>query len=249
MEKKKESISVLFHKFHTCETYVRQGKIAACIALLLEVLEKIPSAPLLSKEKEILTKGIFTIQRTLASHKNFKDIFGPVTFNDTDMKTTYEFLKQLQVAHEEDLRHRMKSESSQDEAERLDVDALAELDEEAIRERATIAIKHIDDGNVPKANETIDGLDEVISYITQHYNSLGIQFRKASDYENAIKCYMKALSIYSHDEGLHYNMARVYYEVGNRGKARESLGKALAINSQFQEGKRFDDFLLKFNIP
>ena len=245
MEEKKESVGLLFQKFHTCETYVRHGKIAACITLLLEVLEKMPTAALLAKEKETLVNGIYTLQRTLAAHKNFKDIFGPVTFNNTDVKTTYEFLKQLQGAHDEQLRDRMKSEASQDEPEKLDVDDIPGLDGETIRERATAAIKYIDDGNVPKANETIDGVKEVISYITQHYNALGIQFRKATDYENALNCYTKALSIYSMDEGLHYNMARVYHAVGNRGKARECLGKALNINPQFQEGQRFDDFLLK----
>ncbi|HUH67164.1 MAG TPA: tetratricopeptide repeat protein [Syntrophales bacterium] len=247
MEEKKENVGVLFRKFHTCEAYVRQGKIAACITLLLEVLEKLSSAQLLNNEKETLINGIYTLQRALAAHKNFKEIFGPVTFNDTDIKTTYEFLKQLQAAHEEDLRDRMKSESSQDEPEKLDVNGIPGPDAEAIRERATAAIKYLDDGNVPKANETIDGIDEVISYITEHYNTLGIQFRKESDYENALQCFVKALSIYSMDEGLHYNMARVYYEVGNRGKARECLSKALDINPEFQEGQRFDDFLLKFN--
>jgi tetratricopeptide (TPR) repeat protein len=245
MEATGESVSILFRKFHMCESYVRQGKIAACIILFLEVLEKIPAAPLLNKEKKILMDGIFALQRNLAAHKNFKDLFGPVTFDDTDLKTTYEFLKQLQMAHEEELRERMTKETASNEAERLDVDTLEELDDESTKERATLAIQYIDEGNLDKAKETIDGMDGVTSYIIHYYNTLGIQSREASKYPEAVAYYQKALSIYAQDEGLFYNLARTYYALGDIEKTKEYLGKALEINPQFGDARTFNGHLNK----
>lgn len=249
MEKTGASVSVLFRKFQTCESYVRQGKIAACIILFLEVLEKIPAAPLLTKEKKLLIDGIYKLQRNLAAHKNFKDLFGPVTFDDTDLKTTYEFLKQLHLAHEEELRERMKSETASDDAERLEVDAIISLDEEAIKERAMHAIEQIEGGDIEKANEIIDGMDEVISYIIEYYNNQGIERREASNYDGAITSYMKALAVYPHDEGLYYNVARAYNDLGDKDKAQESINKALEINPQFQEGHKFNNDLIKQGSP
>ena len=243
MEQTGESVSKLFRKFHMCESYVRQGKIAACIILFLEVMEKIPQAPLLGKEKKLLMDGIFALQRNLAAHKNFKDLFGPVTFDDTDLKTTYEFLKQLQLAHEEELRERMTKETASNEAERLDVDTLEELDDESTRERAMLAIEYIEKGDMNKAIEVIDGMDGVISYIIHHYNTLGIQSREASAYPEAIANYQKALAIYDKDEGLHYNLARSYYELGDHDKSRESLGRALELNPQFSDARIFNNHL------
>lgn len=245
MEKTGASVSVLFRKFQTCESYVRQGKIAACIILFLEVLEKIPAAPLLTKEKKLLMDGIYKLQRNLAAHQNFKDLFGPVTFDDTDLKTTYEFLKQLHLAHEEEIRERMKAETSSDDAERLEVDAIMALDEEAIRERGMHAIEQIDSGDIAKANEIIDDMDEVISFIIEYYNNQGIQHREAANYDGAIASYMKALAIYQQDEGLYYNVARVYSDLGEADKAKESLNKALEINPQFKEGHEFNNYLSK----
>jgi len=243
METTGESVSQLFRKFHMCESYVRQGKIAACIILFLEVMEKMPQAPLLNKEKKLLMDGIFALQRNLAAHKNFKDLFGPVTFDDTDLKTTYEFLKQLQMAHEEELRDRMKKETASSEAERLDVDTLEEMDDESTKERAMLAIHHIDDGDIDKATEAIDGMEGVISYIIHYYNTLGIQSREASLYDEAVVNYRKALSVYAQDEGLYYNLARVYYEMGDLEKAKESLGRALEINPQFSDARAFNNHL------
>lgn len=248
MEKTGASVSVLFRKFHTCESYVRQGKIAACIILFLEVLEKIPAAPLLTKEKKLLIEGIYKLQRNMAAHQNFKDLFGPVTFDDTDLKTTYEFLKQLHLAHEEEIRERMKAETTGDDAERLEVDAIVALDEEAIRERGMLAIEQIDSGDIAKANEIIDGMDEVISFIIKYYNNQGIQCREASNYDGAIASYMKALAIYQQDEGLYYNLARAYSDLGDADKAKESLNKALEINPQFQEGHKFHNYLSKQDV-
>ncbi len=248
MEKTGASVSVLFRKFHTCESYVRQGKIAACIILFLEVLEKIPAAPLLTKEKKLLIEGIYKLQRNMAAHQNFKDLFGPVTFDDTDLKTTYEFLKQLHLAHEEEIRERMKAETTGDDAERLEVDAIVALDEEAIRERGMLAIEQIDSGDIAKANEIIDGMDEVISFIIEYYNNQGIQCREASNYDGAIASYMKALAIYQQDEGLYYNLARAYSDLGDADKAKESLNKALEINPQFQEGHKFHNYLSKQDV-
>jgi tetratricopeptide (TPR) repeat protein len=243
MEKTGESVSQLFRKFHMCESYVRQGKIAACIILFLEVMEKIPQAPLLNKEKKLLMDGIFALQRNLAAHKNFKDLFGPVTFDDTDLKTTYEFLKQLQMAHEEELRERMTKETASSEAERLDVDTLEDLDDESTKERAMLAIRHIDDGDLDKANEVIDGMTGVISYIIHYYNTLGIQSREASLYDEAAANYQKALSVYAQDEGLYYNLARAYYQMGDLEKTKESLGRALEINPQFSDARTFNNRL------
>lgn len=69
---------------------------------------------------------------------------------------------------------------------------------------------------------------------TNPYNNLGVQLRKAGNFEAALHAYTQAAEISPNDENLHFNMAKAYLCKGDTEKALEHLGKSLGINPQFE---------------
>ena len=57
--------------------------------------------------------------------------------------------------------------------------------------------------------------------------------------------YSRALEITTGDEHLYYNIARAYYERGDKDDCRENLAKALDLNADFEEAQKFLDYLDK----
>ena len=108
MAAKISNITELFHRFHQCEMQLRQGKIAACLINFREVLDKIPAVPKTEKEKGELHGGIELFLRNLSAHKKFQEIFGNVSFADTDLNTNLEFIRSMIVAQEEEIVERVK---------------------------------------------------------------------------------------------------------------------------------------------
>ena len=78
--------------------------------------------------------------------------------------------------------------------------------------------------------------------LLQIANNLGIQYRKAGQFDRAVAEFRKALALYPDDEGLYYNIARVYVERKEWSAAEGAIQQGMAINPQFQEGKN----LLKY---
>jgi len=122
MASKISNITELFHRFHQCEMQLRQGKIAACLIGFKEVIEKTPSIPKSEKEKNELHQGVELFLRSLSAHKKFQEIFGAISFGDSDLDTNLEFIKSMITAQEEEIVDRIKKEDESAEAQRLEID-------------------------------------------------------------------------------------------------------------------------------
>lgn len=70
------------------------------------------------------------------------------------------------------------------------------------------------------------------------YNRLGIALRKKGEFEEALKVYQRALKLEPENEGLLYNLGRLYYERGMSRDAVNILKRALAHDPEFDECKR-----------
>ncbi|MBF0513725.1 MAG: tetratricopeptide repeat protein [Desulfovibrionaceae bacterium] len=70
---------------------------------------------------------------------------------------------------------------------------------------------------------------------THLFNEFGIKMRKAGMLDKAAEYYNKAIKLNENDDHLHFNVARIFFELKNCEKARESLVKALEINPGFTE--------------
>jgi tetratricopeptide (TPR) repeat protein len=245
MAAKITNITELFHRFHTCELYVKQGKIATCLISFNDIIDKIKSIQKTKKEEKELHEGIERFLQQLSTHKKFKEIFGEFTFGDTDLDTNLEFMKSMIVAQESEIVDKAKKDEENAEAQRLEIVQIEERKKEEFKQKAEEAIKLIDEGNLPQAMDIIKDSEEIRDIVILHYNTLGVQNRETKNFADAVKNYSKAMSVSPQDENLHYNVARAYFEEGKREKAEEFLGKALKLNPEFKEGKVFYDYLLK----
>ena len=79
-----------------------------------------------------------------------------------------------------------------------------------------------------------------------HLNAFGIQSRKTNLLNEALDYYHKSLQLSPDNENLLFNVARVYFDLNDINNSIECLNKALAINPDFPQAKKFLAFLKKF---
>jgi tetratricopeptide (TPR) repeat protein len=249
MASKISNVTELFHRFHNCEMQLRQGKIAACLIAFKEVIERLPAIPKTEKEKNELRQGIELFLRNLSAHKKFQEIFGVVSFGDTDLETNLEFIKSMITAQEEDIVERVKKDDETAEAQRLEIDREKQKRQEEMRKKIEQSIGFIDQQNLPAAWEIMNESDEIRETVAAHYNDMGMQNRTNKSFAEAIQNYTKALIVSPDDENLHYNIGRAYFEADNPDKAEKHLANAIKLNPEFKEGQIFYDYLLKIDAP
>lgn len=247
MASKISNVPELFRRFHTCESHVRQGKIASCLITFKDIIDRMPAIPMTDKEKKELHQGIEIFLNNLASHKKFKEIFGEFTFADTDLETNLEFVKSMIVAQEQEIVQKIEKDEEAAQAQRLEIAKAETKKKEALNQKTLDVTVLIDNGNLPEALEIINDNDEIKDGVLTHYNTLGIQNREDKNYDEAVKNYSKAMTVAPDDENLHYNVARAYFEQGKLDKAEAILGKALQLNPEFKEGKVFLDYLIRLD--
>ena len=247
MATKISNVADLFHRFHACELYVKQGKIAASLIAFKEVCERMPAIALNEKEKKELNENIELFLNNLSAHKKFKEIFGEFSFGDTDLATNLEFIKSMITAQEEEIIQKVERDERAAEAQRLEIEKEQEKKKEDIKQKIQEAITFIDESDMPQADELMRDSEEIREAIIIHYNTLGMENRETKNFTGAVANYQKAIAVSPQDENLHYNLARTFFEEGKSEKAEASLDKALKINPEFSEGKVFYDYLLKLN--
>ncbi|MDK2954973.1 MAG: hypothetical protein PWQ57_469 [Desulfovibrionales bacterium] len=80
---------------------------------------------------------------------------------------------------------------------------------------------------------------------TGHICAYCVTLRKEGRLEEALRLYQKALEFTPSDENLHFNIARVYFDMGNHNLARKHLQAALDLNDEFKPAESFLNFLTK----
>lgn len=247
MAPKISTVADLFHRFHQSEMQLKQGKIAACLISFKEVIEAAPAIPKTEKEKNELDQEIDFFLKNLSAHKKFQDIFGNISFGDSDLETNLEFIKGMIIAQEEEIIERYQKDEETAEALRLEIGQEKRKQEEEFRQKVSEAIENIDQDNLPRAQEIMDEDESIREAVVSHYNDLGMQFRAAQSFEEAITNYSRALIVSPNDENLHYNMGRAHCEAGNTKKAEDFLAAAMKLNPEFDEGKILYEYLMKVN--
>ncbi|SDB05152.1 hypothetical protein SAMN05660653_00267 [Desulfonatronum thiosulfatophilum] len=105
-----------------------------------------------------------------------------------------------------------------------------------------------DHQRLKKALARILNLDNVFIETERHrFNEFGTNLRKGGFLDESLAYYDKALSLNDHDEHLHFNVARVFYDLKDYGKCIDHLQRALALNQDFEEAKDFLEYCRKFN--
>ena len=224
---KRDEVSDISKKLTESKKHLREGNLYACMLSFKGALEKTLETDMLPSDEKELREEINIFQTQISENKGFKDTFGPVTFQDSDPKTTLDFLTQLIIVEEDEILSTMAASqkvATGNNADEIETQVLA-------------ARRYIDDGEYSKAGEIIDNSKDVGEFLLHSYNRRGILHRKNKKYDEAIGEFKKALLIQPDDEGLHYNTARSQIEKGEWKLAEESIKEALRINPDFKEGR------------
>ena len=159
-------------------------------------------------------------------------------------KTDKEALVDKHVARAEKHRHRKEFNSAE-----WEYSSALKIDQENLKANFGIGTLYMEMGEEAKAKEVfrkITEIDAIFEKENKHiFNEFGISLRKAGMYEEALEHYGKAIEISPDDEHLYFNVARVYYEKGDIPTAMEWLDKALTMNPDFDEAKRFKESIGK----
>ncbi len=129
-----------------------------------------------------------------------------------------------------------------DDAEREFLKALM-IDELNVRANFGLGEVYSEQKEYQKLKKVIDvlmGIGE--AFHEEHrvrFNEFGINLRKNGHFDEAIRFYDKALEFNSRDENVLFNMARAYFDKGEKDRCKELLKRALEINPGFDVAKKF----------
>ncbi len=162
------------------------------------------------------------------------------------INTVYPRMRELQKTIARADRHRMRGETYSAEYEYKNA---LKIDEENIRATFGLGLTYLDRGENDKAKDVFERLVKLdAAFEEEHkhlFNEFGIKLRKNKLYDECIQYYKRALELTQDDEHLYHNIARAYFEKGEVNKAVEYLKKALEINPNFEEGKKFLEYIKK----
>ncbi len=123
------------------------------------------------------------------------------------------------------------------------------IDPDSIRANFGIGTLYMEMGDTGRAKEVFKKLSEVEAIFEEEnkhiFNEFGIELRKANMVDEALANYKKAITISPHDEHLHFNVSRLYYDRGDWDNAMEWIRKALQINPHFTEATRLETLILR----
>jgi tetratricopeptide (TPR) repeat protein len=228
VEIKKEGIAQIFKQLHECKAKIKQDNVHTCLVYFKSVLEKALNTQMPPSDEKALLEEVNSFVLTLSESKDFKKIFGPVSFQAKNLSSSLDFVRQLTSVEDDGVRDNVDLSQKSDASVQ---DAAKDIDTEA-----QLIMNTIDQGDYTQARELIADNDLLVTFIVQTYNSNGIRFRKEGAYDKAIGEFEKALAILPDDEGLYYNIARVQVERKDWKHAESSIREALKINPLFKEG-------------
>jgi len=215
----RERASEISRTLANCRKFLVQGNVYSCLTNFKDALERMVVTRMLPQDEKDLQESINDFQRQLMASTAFKNAFGPITFQENENETTLSFVRQLVCVSEEEIARNLAGE------------------EEPQENRAFMIMRLIDRGEHEKARALIGTNEDLLGFILQTYNSLGIQARREGNFEKAVTELKKALSVAPDDEGILYNLARAYAAKKEKKPAVESIQKALKINPAFTEAQ------------
>lgn len=111
--------------------------------------------------------------------------------------------------------------------------------------KADIADRYLNAGQYQEAFHMLDDALRDDPNAIHLYNRIGMVLRKMKDFDTAEKYYLKALTLSSEDEYLHYNLGRLYYDWRKWGKMVKAAQHAVDINPDFAEAVKMLKFAQK----
>jgi len=111
--------------------------------------------------------------------------------------------------------------------------------------KADIADRYLNAGRYQEAFHMLDDALQDDPNAIHLYNRIGMVLRKMKDFDTAEKYYLKALTLSSEDEYLHYNVGRLYYDWRKWAKMAQAAQNAVELNPDFGEAVKMLNFAQK----
>jgi tetratricopeptide (TPR) repeat protein len=228
---KRDEAGNIANKLNECKKNLQKGNLFSCLLAFKEALEKMNSTRMLPADEKALNEEINIFQQNLSASSAFRDLYGPVTFRDNDIAPALALMQQLIEIKEEEIKNLVSSTEegpvglSEASPEEHGIDA----------EVKQIKIL-IEKGDFATAQEMLQDHEDLVSILADGYNSAGIESRRAGRFDEAIAEFKKAMVVCPRDEGLYYNIARVYVAKHEWEVAAKTINEGLKINPHFEEG-------------
>ena len=244
---RREDSAIILKKIDECRLNLKKENVYSCLLFFKAALQMTLKTKMLPGDEREIMKAINAFQRDLSSSPAFVAFYGPVSFHDDAVKTSLDFIEQLIQIHEEDLRQKVDPLENRSVGEAPGEDgagAPESPDKDRPREeRIKQAGMLLDRGEYGMAKQLLGDDEESTAMLLQIVNNLGIQYRKAGKYDQAVAEFRKALVLYPDDEGLYYNIARAWIEKRDWAAAEAAIQQGLAVNPDFQEGKTLLNYI------
>ena len=226
------------HKLTECRNVLQKGNIFSCLLKFREVLEKMNSTIMIPADEKALQKEINEFQKNLSENKKFLDIYGPVTFRDDEIAPSLALMNQLIEIKNDEMDELLE------EPKETGVPLADNASRQGEGHDSSLNIVKVlmENGDHAAALELLKGNDDLTSLLVAEYNAAGIEHRRAGRHDEALREFNRALVLSPTDEGIYYNMARVYIDKKEWKTAAETVNEGLKINHDFPEGIR----LLKY---
>lgn len=161
------------------------------------------------------------------------------------VSTVYPRLRELNMVIQKGERHREKGETFCAE---LEFGQALAVDEDNIRANFGLGLTYLDRGEANKADDIFQRLvrlDAAFEKNHKHlFNEFGINLRKNKMTDQALEYYRRAEELSLRDDNLMFNIARAYFDKKEYAQAMEYLQKALELNPDQTEARKFAEFLI-----
>ena len=160
------------------------------------------------------------------------------------ISTVYPRLRELNLVIQKGERHREKGEIFSAE---LEFGQALAVDEENIRANFGLGLTYLDRGEANKADDIFQRLVRLeATFEREHkhlFNEFGINLRRNKMLDQALDYYQRAEQLAERDDNLMFNIARAFFDKKQYDKTVEYLQKALSLNPDNEESRRFLTFL------
>ena len=160
------------------------------------------------------------------------------------VSTVYPRLRELNLVIQKGEKHREKGENFSAE---LEFGQALAIDEENIRANFGLGLTYLDRGEANKADDIFKRLvhlDATFEEEHKHlFNEFGMNLRKNRMLDQALSYYQRAEDLAKQDDNLMFNVARAFFDKKDYPKASEYLQKALSLNPNNADARRFLTFL------
>ena len=161
------------------------------------------------------------------------------------VSTVYPRLRELNMVIQKGERHREKGETFSAE---LEFGQALAVDEENVRANFGLGLTYLDRGEGNKADDIFQRLvrlDAAFEKDHKHlFNEFGINLRKNKMTDQALEYYNRAEELAVRDDNLMFNIARAHFDKKEYGQAMDYLHKALELNPDQPEARKFAEFLV-----